>query len=178
MPTGMDPSLTFFDTTGGESREDGGEDNERSGHDGAPAIFFCFFKCLTRRGRNAGRVRPSPPLFYATKGGPSPSCTCFGEGTPFPLVSRATRRGSSPPRVFSSPTGRVDSSVPIFDTTRGGSTPPHHFRHNTGGQKPSPLVLRTTGSALIFEGVGVSSPPPPSPSFETERTRSFSREVQ
>src|SRR6266545_453495 len=131
MPTGMDPSLTFFDTTGGESREDGGEDNERSGHDGAPAIFFCFFKCLTRRGRNAGRVRPSPPLFYATKGGPSPSRTCFGEGTLFPLVSRAMER--------------VDSSVPIFDATRGGSTPPHHFRHDMGGQKPSPLVSRTTG---------------------------------
>src|SRR6266542_3797187 len=123
----------------------GGRTTKEAGAKVRPPFFPHFFKCLTRCGRNAGRVRPSPPLFYMTKGGPSPSCTCFGEGTPFLLVSRAMRRGSSPLRVFSSPTGRVDSSVPIFNATWRGLTPPHHFRHDTGGQKPSLLVLRTTG---------------------------------
>src|SRR6266508_992316 len=117
MPTGMDPSLTFFDTTGGESREDGGEDNERSGHDGAPAIFFCFFKCLTRRGRNAGRVRPSPPLFYATKGGPSPSRACF----------RVQRGGWTPLSPFSMRHGEGRPLLTIFDMTRGGRSPPRWY---------------------------------------------------
>jgi hypothetical protein len=39
-------------------------------------------------------------------------------------------------------------------------------------------LSRNRAYALVFEGVVVSSPPPPFPSLETERTRSFSREVQ
>src|SRR6266545_2340641 len=101
-------------------RGDRGEDNKKGGCKGAPAVFYLFFSCLTQRGRNAGRVRPSPPLFYATKGGPSPSRTCFGERTPSPLVSKATGRGSPPPLPFSMPTG-MDPSLTFFDATGGES---------------------------------------------------------
>src|SRR6266511_646983 len=107
-------------------RGDRGEDNKKGGCKGAPAVFYLFFSCLTQRGRNAGRVRPSPPLFYATKGGPSPSRTCFRERTPSPLVSM--------------PTG-MDPSLTFFDVTGGESREDRREDNVRSGHEGAPAVF-------------------------------------